>query len=418
MASSEQPQGAKEAEAPRKCYQELCVDAIVAGDLAAFKKLCVNKHAINQPLLACQRIEVKAALSKFPYPVSIRGPTMLMLAIECEQCDIITYILETRRPELSTKSPDGYNCIHVAAMVADPHPLELLLRYRWVQEHIEDELVLAGQTARQGCKNTSLTIAVSFGNLAQVFLLLSEFPRPVDAEPDSPQFASGNVDQASAHGSPPLYMAIFKKNAKLVQVLLAANADATALGPKNESCTDLAHRLKREQDAAIQKRKERMERENKPFVQPPESDIDRIVKFLDETPNSDFDELKRKFCPELVPAVQLPPEEPDEPSRIEECSAGREGSGAPQSQTGGTGGRAVEQVLENILRVVQGIEGRLMAVERAVEMGGVVRQVRTTQQGQPIAVCTSCAGPNARPCADCQKLYCDACRAKPTHTCL
>jgi hypothetical protein len=47
-------------------------------------------------------------------------------------------------------------------------------------------------------------------------------------------------------------------------------------------------------------------KDNKPFVAPPESDIDRIVKLLDGMPNLDFEELKRKFCPELVPNVQLP----------------------------------------------------------------------------------------------------------------
>jgi hypothetical protein len=62
-------------------------------------------------------------------------------------------------------------------MVADPHPLKILLRYHWVQEYIDEGLVLS----HQGSKKTALTVAVSFGNVAQVFLLLSEFPRAVDA---------------------------------------------------------------------------------------------------------------------------------------------------------------------------------------------------------------------------------------------
>jgi hypothetical protein len=105
-------------------------------------------------------------------------------------------------------------------------------------------------------------------------------------------------------------MAAFKKNAKLVQVLLAANADPTAVGAKNNICIDLAHRLKSEEDAAIEKRKERALQNNKPSVQPPKSDIDHIVKLLDGTPNPDFEELKRRVCPELVPNVELRPTKP------------------------------------------------------------------------------------------------------------
>jgi hypothetical protein len=261
----------------------------------------VNKHAINQPLLACRRIEVKAALSKSPRPDD---------AHPCGRMRAAGY--HDLHPRDASAEPRGEvtendNCVHVAAMVADPHPLELPLRCHWVQEYVDEELVLSGQTASQGCKNPVLTVTISFGNVAQVILLLSEFPRAIDAEPDSSQPVAANVDQASAKGSPPLYMAVFKKNAKLVQVLLAANADSTAVSAKNDSCIDLAHRLKREQDAAIEKRKERALQDNKPFVQPPEGDIDRIVKLLDGTPN-----LKRKPHPEPVPNVELPPDEADE----------------------------------------------------------------------------------------------------------
>jgi hypothetical protein len=112
-------------------------------------------------------------------------------------------------------------------------------------------------------------------------------------------------------------MAVFKKNAKLVQVLLAANAHPTAVGTKNNSCSDLAHRPKSEQDAAIEKPKERALQDNKPSVKPPESDIDRIVKLFYGTPNLDFEELKRKFCPELVPNVELPPDEADVDQKTE-----------------------------------------------------------------------------------------------------
>jgi hypothetical protein len=322
----------------------------------------------------------------------------------------MTDILETRRPNLAAKSTENYNCVHVAAMVADPRPLQLLLRYHWVQECIDDELVLSGQTARQGCKNTALTVAVSFGNVAQVFLLLSEFPRAVDAEPDSPQPATANVDQASANGSPPLYMAVFKKNAKLVQVLLAANADSTAVGAKNDSCIDLAHRLKNEQDAAIEKRQERALQENKPFVKPPESDIDRIVKLLDGTPNLDFEELKRKFCPELVPKVELPPDEADDDQENEAAAKPEAESAAQKPQTAAIGGKGVEKLLNGILKAVEGINGRLETLER------VVAGWRPIPHDGPTG-CFTCAGPNGQKCTTCQRSYCEACGAKPTHTC-
>jgi hypothetical protein len=74
---------------------------------------------------------------------------MLILVIECENMEFIEYICTTRQPDISVSLYDGHSCMHVAAMVNFSGPLQSLIRYRRVQEHFDDALVLQGRPEHQ-----------------------------------------------------------------------------------------------------------------------------------------------------------------------------------------------------------------------------------------------------------------------------
>jgi hypothetical protein len=213
-------------------------EAIINGDLAAFKKCCVGKNDINRRLLQYRDLEYKRKYNPNERYIRLRGPTMTMLAILCEQDEILQYILDTKCPDLSVRV-DGYTALHLAAMIKDYRPLKLLIQYQWVQENINIPIELKGVPAQQGDFTTALHAAVSNHRLANIFLLISDFPAykkmpeakpthvsagkkskddtapatepPADDEP-AQTYQPANVDQRSAAGSSPLYIAVFLKD--------------------------------------------------------------------------------------------------------------------------------------------------------------------------------------------------------------
>jgi hypothetical protein len=74
-----------------KNFQEMTSDAIINGDLAAFKKCCVGKNDINRRLLQYRDLDYKRKYNPDERYIRLRGPTMTMLAILCEQEKILNY---------------------------------------------------------------------------------------------------------------------------------------------------------------------------------------------------------------------------------------------------------------------------------------------------------------------------------------
>jgi hypothetical protein len=68
---------------------------------------------------------------------------MTILAILCKQDEILDYILENKRPDLSVRV-DGYTALHLAALIKDCRPLKLLFQYQWIQENINFPIELDG----------------------------------------------------------------------------------------------------------------------------------------------------------------------------------------------------------------------------------------------------------------------------------
>ena len=239
---------------PPKNFQEEVAEAIIKGDLAAFKKCCVGKNDINRRLLPHKELKPVPKYNKDQRYINIKGPTMLMLAILCEQDEIVEYILDNKNPNVAIKV-EGYNCLHLAAMVKDPRCLKLLLQHAWIQENIDEPIELLGTNAQENEKTTALHVAVSNRRYANAILLLDTFPKPrwsqkKDKKPKDKEAAPegteqpaekkddveeeeethenndiASINQKSASGSTPLYIAMFLHDYKMVKILLSFDAD-------------------------------------------------------------------------------------------------------------------------------------------------------------------------------------------------
>jgi ankyrin repeat protein len=329
----------------RRTFQEMISDAIIAADLAAFKRCRVGKFDIDRPLLPYRDLRPIPKVNPTEHYINIRGPTIVMLCILCENDEILEYVLENKSPDLSVMVNE-VNAIHIAAMIRHPGPLQILLRYQWVQEHIDLPLQQRGIHSRDGDFVTALHCAVTNQRLENVFLLLSEFPLyktvPVPAaktvsgqKPVSPlefdaeaaqveivKYPSANVDQPSAKGSTPLHVAVFIHNFPICRVLLAANADPTIGDEMHEgvnrvSARTLARQLaekarvrqaEREADLARDPQKARK------IVNQSLEDTLRIEELLSGNPPKDsLEDLKAELAPSLIARLGAEEEQkPDE----------------------------------------------------------------------------------------------------------
>ncbi|KAH0793676.1 NF-kappa-B inhibitor epsilon [Histomonas meleagridis] len=209
-----------------KSLQDDIIEKIISGDLEGFKALHLSPSEISRTLKPYIEIDFKTKYSKFTPQLHIRGPTPLFLAVLCEQDEIVDYILKEKNPDLNQKI-EGFNIIHIAALSRDYHCLRILLKYKWVLEHINDKVELENIPSKPEFKTTALHIAVTNHNYVNVFLLLRcfDFFQSSNSNIDSDQSFHVNIDQRSASGSTPLYIAAFQQDLRMVKILLNAGAD-------------------------------------------------------------------------------------------------------------------------------------------------------------------------------------------------
>jgi ankyrin repeat protein len=409
-----QPQGAP---APsHKNFQELAVEAIIAGDRAAFHKLYVGKTDINRRLVPYKDIEYKPKYNPNERYIKIRGPTMTMLAVLCEQDEILQYILENKGPDLSVRV-SGYTAVHLAAMVKDYRPLQLLIQYEWVQENIDMPIELKGVQSESTDFTTALHAAVSNRRIPQIFLLISDFPpykrlpaaKPQHAPSGKADEGSGappedethtvynpaNVDQRSAVGSPALYIATFMKEPAMVEILRAAGADPTRANAKGETSIQLAERYRRDAEEKAR---------GKPTPRP--GPADRLIPLLTKDVEDGLDVLRQRYAPELVPKTVIGAGEEDEEAAA--AGAVQEEGGADAKKKKGKGNeRQLQQILEAI-RELSARVGRL-------EVGGgpgIVRVAGPDVRAAPAPVCGRCGASPAHPCDTCHRAFCAPCGVK------
>jgi hypothetical protein len=418
--------------APRRCFQELVSDAIIAGDLTAFKKCAVGRYDIDRRILEFRDLPYKRKYNPDDRYVPLRGPTITMLAILCEQDEILEYVLENKSPDLSVRV-EGYTALHLAAMVKDHRPLKLLLRYQWVQENINLPMELPGVPSQQGDETTALHIAVTNHRLTNVLLLLSELPPykrmpppkgpapPGSAPPESPAVETGpsiyqpaNVDQRSSIGSTPLYIATFLRDPKIVRVLLAAGADQSIQTakkkPENNDQPDtplaLATRLKAdvEKTAAARERAGVRPRDHgrKRAVDP----IFEVYNLLTTPPEDDLEKLKHEFAPELIEAVKGPGEGGEE----EEEEAAEEPVPKEKKGKAKKAASASAKKIDEFFELLKNLTRRVEQLERGSGPGVLRPGVRTSEA--EIVICTGCGTAPAKACDTCRRTFCDTCVQK------
>jgi ankyrin repeat protein len=430
-----------------KNFQEITSEAIISGDLSAFKKCCVGRNDINRRLLQYRDLEYKRKYNTNERYIRLRGPTMTMLAVLCEQDEILQYILETKCPDLSVRV-DGYTALHLAAMIKDYRPLKLLIQYQWVQENINIAIELKGVPAQQGDFTTALHAAVSNHRLANIFLLISDFPAykkmpeakpthvssakkskdaaaeppPSDDEP-AQSYQPANVDQRSAAGSSPLYIAVFLKDPKAVAVLLAAGADVSLENTKGESPLKLAERLKQEAEA-----KERLRVEKAPQNtghRAKQDPIFEVYKLLHEPPDADVETLKHQFAPELVPQADRTDVDDDAAEEEEEVHQDTEESEAKPAPDAGkkdTKKKKKKQakqtkITNNKLDQISDLLNKLTQRMDRLETIAIVVRPGVGVSGGVITVCSKCGASPATTCPTCRRVFCERCASKKeTHT--
>ena len=415
---------------PGKKFQELVVDAIIAGDLAAFKRCGVSKNDIDRRL--CQYRELtpvpKYSVSE-RYP-PIRGPTMVMFAILCEQDEILQYILDCKNPDLSIRV-EGQTALHMAALTKDWRCLNILIKYQYIQENIDQPVELVGVKPVEGSKTTALHIAVNNRRLANAMLLVSQFPpavkipepkkpgenkaeeNPEQNDQEPPTYATADVLARTDFGTPVLYLAVFNRDPDMVRVLLAAGADPTQQHAKGKTCLELAKEMR--ENARKAREGEKKSRRHK---RDPE---EVICELLEGQATQDLETLKAELCPELLPddenfaMVSDDDEEEDdeeedydeEPVVVQKKPQPKAKPKAKKHKKSGQSGS-----LDKIMDMLQLMNRRLEALEANGAMGmRMGPQVVASAQVQS-GVCCNCNRTPAAECRECHKCFCDACVTK------
>lgn len=450
----------KPKQSPPKNFQEEVVDAIVKGDLAAFKKCCVGKNDINRRLLPHKELKPVPKYNKDQRYINIKGPTMLMFAILCEQDEIVEYILDNKNPDVS-KPVEGYKCLHLAAMVKDPRCLKLLLQHAWIQENIDDPIELLGTNAQDNEKTTALHVAVSNRRYANAILLKDHFPKPrwfkkkdkkpkdKDAAPEGTEQPEENketieeeedvnepnetasINQKSASGSTPLYIAVFLRDYKMVRILLSCEADPSIPCAKDVTPLQLALDMQaknKEKKEKIQAQQTSQKKKSKPET----DDIDLIVTALqnadsEEKPDT-LDILKKELAPELLDkkeenSSQSSDEEAEEDEGEKPAEdESKPGEAKPEKEKKKQEAQSVgdKKIFKQLLDQIKQLNARLTLLESQKGAQGFPQQPPPSMHSNVSqdSVCSNCGAAGAKLCPQCHRYFCDLCfRKQLVHKC-
>jgi hypothetical protein len=382
MSTSEAPP------APKKSLTLQCAEAIVAGDLDAVKKLRPNGRLINAVIntLPATLVPKPKYTTSGRVPV-ISRPTLFIWAILCEQVEIMEYLISHAGADFRVTSgqPEVSNALHVAAHVHDPRPLQLLLEYRWFQEHVDIPIERAGAVKREGFFTTALHIAVTQRNIPHVFLLLTkrgtwrDLPGAASAEAVACEPANVN-QRASSSGSTPLHIAVAAGNVAAVRVLLAHGAETGLPNADGKSAAQVAEAMKGAKPTLLYR------------ATPAErAEVLRRVENA-ETDTEAPEDLLLELAPSIAPKIDVAGDGDAEP---------------PQKDDD------VRDLLREVMRSLRSLEREVrgLAGARAVAPGAAAPIV----QGGA-AACVQCGAAGAQ-CAQCHGAYCGVCNDKPAHAC-
>jgi hypothetical protein len=332
-----------------KTQQELVCESIISGDLDSFRPIPFAPGEIDRPLLSHLDLAYRPRLHPSETYIRPRGPTPVILAILCEQSEILEFILNERGPDLSVRV-NGYAAHQIAASIKDPRPLQLLIRYQWVQENIDCPIELEGIVPVQNHFTTALHVAVSNRRIPQMFLLLCEFPPVERAEGEQDQaYAPASPQQLSAAGSSPLHIAVQLMDRTAAEILIAAGAEPGQQNGYGQTPLQLAEKI-REGVAG------------RPAAKKVGESIEGVIELLKNPVVADLEELRQKYATELLVTkeeVQVEEEEVKEEEEEEEKEKEKEEESAPALESKPKRGK-LQQILDAITDLTARV-GRLEA---------------------------------------------------------
>jgi hypothetical protein len=242
-----------------------------------------------------------------------------------------------------------------------------------------------------------------------------------------------NVDQRSANGSTPLFIAVHMRDYDICRVLLAANADPTIKNRKDKTPLDLARENRDSALAAEQKRAEAESRDpqRRRFRRKGVDPSIRIAAMLEsETQvNESLDELRAELAPYLVPhviesGVPIGDDEEDEPdSESEEVAEVEIPAKIQKTQKPAKKKRKFKaeprepsSEMLRILEILKSLDQRVQRMEAGYYARSPSRDVSTDRQAP--AVCAHCGFGMAEQCPTCKLSFCRRCIAKESvHKC-
>ena len=352
-------------------FQEQIIKTLQTGDLNQFKQIFISKQEINRKLLPFQILSAAPIINKDENYICPKGPTMLMYAIICEQSDIVEYILNTMNPDLSLRS-SGFNALHLAAMIKEPKPLQLLLQRSFYQDHVDDGVDFDTLNTDLGY-TSALHIAVTNHRYLNVYHLLSPFKRPIDI----PNWVErrpnihANIDQIAASGSSALHIAVYLHDINMVKLLLSFKANIYLTNKFMKTALQMA------------------EEDNHPVSK-------KIIQLL-----NDHDTFE-SYSPARI-MYDIYPENPEF------------AFAAPKKQAEPVITNAmIFNTLNEVLRKLADLESRVTMLEITVKEGEAKLQEENAHNFQ----CCKCGNPGIL-CPNCQEYYCESCISKSQlHHCI
>lgn len=377
-------------------FEDRVIKAISDGDLDQLKKCCIGKNDVNRKICFGKEVQVKPKSGQYVFQ-TIRSPTPVIYTILCEQEELLKYILETKKPDLSIRV-NGWAPIHYAAITVSHKCLELMLKYAYIQENIDcpvDENI-----ASQGNlgKTTALHIATTNRRHAQAILLTQELPRiefnedstPVSQSPtDEVQLNEpANPNQLSFHGNAPLHIAARQKDWDMCQILLNAYNDTSKTNSQGKTAADIARERK----------------------------CNELAEKLDKGEIEEINVLKDKYLSEKK--IKGKKSEKKTKNNSDEEDEEEE-EDEDEMRISRTQFKEMQKSIQKLTHIVQQLNTRVIALEaeRNGENRTVVSQYIPTQVST-ITQCSRCGTPTNQKCEQCSYFYCQTCWRKPSHPCI
>ena len=203
-------------------FQNKLVSAINEGNMEDIKKLVLGSNDIDKPLLPMSPITPNPISKRIRIP-KIYGPTPLVLAILCENTEIVKYLIEDKGANVEI-IVSGMFPIHYAALVGIPEILICIIKRSLREVNRLNNFFYS-----------PLHIACGNENLQAVIVLLDN---GADPNSKSPSLESGDT---------PLHVSMRNKDKKIVELLLSKHANFQEVNQKNEKPIDTAQYYQNEQ---------------------------------------------------------------------------------------------------------------------------------------------------------------------------